>query len=152
MSIEAVEKELREKGADTQIFPLEESGATVEEAAQTIGVEADAIAKTLALHLKEDVIIVVMSGAAKLDNKKYRESFGAKARMLSYEEVEPLTGHPVGGLCPLGLKGSPKIFLDQSIHRHPFVYPAAGDRYHAFRIAPKELEELTGGQWVDVCK
>jgi prolyl-tRNA editing enzyme YbaK/EbsC (Cys-tRNA(Pro) deacylase) len=72
--------------------------------------------------------------------------------MLSFEEVEPLTGHPVGGLCPFGLKGSPKIFLDESIRRHFFVYPAAGDRYHAFKISPAELEALTGGQWVDVCR
>lgn len=109
MSIEAVVKEFEEKSVDIKIFALNESGATVEEAAKTIGVDSDAIAKTLALHL-DGIIIVVMSGRARLDNKKFRATFQTKATMLSFEEVEPLTGHPVGGLCPFGLKGSPKIF------------------------------------------
>lgn len=152
MSVEDVKKEWQAKNVAIEIFSLNESGATVEEAAAVIGVEADAIAKTLALHLNGDVIIVVMSGGSKLDNKKYRTSFGQKAKMLSFEEVEPLTGQPVGGLCPFGLKGNPPIFLDESIRRYPYVYPAAGDRFHAFKITPDELERLTEGKWVDVTK
>jgi prolyl-tRNA editing enzyme YbaK/EbsC (Cys-tRNA(Pro) deacylase) len=89
VSIEAVEKEFREKGADIEIFPLDDSGATVEEAAVTIGVEADAIAKTLALHLGNDIIIVVMSGGARLDNKRYRASFGAKAKCCRSKRWNP---------------------------------------------------------------
>lgn len=152
MSIEAVKNDFKEKNADIEIFKLDESGATVEEAAKTIGVDADTIAKTLALHLGNSVIIVVMSGNARLDNRKYRDTFQTKAKMLSFEEVEPLTGHPVGGLCPFGLKGKPAIYLDESIRRHEFVYPAAGSRFYAFKISTKALEELTGAQWVDLCK
>ena len=151
MSLQSVTDEFKRKSVEIEIFKLDESGATVEEAAKTIGVDSDSIAKTLALHLGDRVIILVMRGNSRIDNKKYRQTFQAKARMLSFEEVEPLTGHPVGGLCPFGLKGKPAVYLDQSIRRHEFAYPAAGDRYHAFRIGVKQLEELTGAEWVDVC-
>lgn len=152
MSLESVQKDLESKNAGIEIFGLDESGATVEEAAATIGVEADQIAKTLALHLDDEVIIVVMSGNSRIDNKKYRDTFHAKAKMLSHDEVEPLTGHPVGGLCPFGLVGKPRIFLDQSIKKHEFVYPAAGSPFYAFKIEVSALEQLTGAAWVDIAK
>lgn len=152
MSFQTVTDEFKNRSVNIEIFKLDESGATVEEASNTIGVVPDSIAKTLALHLEERVIIVVMSGNARIDNKKYKQTFQAKAKMLSFEEVEPLTGHPVGGLCPFGLKGKPAVYLDESIRRHEFVYPAAGDRYHAFKIGTRQLEELTGAKWVDVCR
>jgi prolyl-tRNA editing enzyme YbaK/EbsC (Cys-tRNA(Pro) deacylase) len=152
MSLENVKKELESKNADIKIFRLDDSGATVDEAAETIGVDGDEIAKTLALHLNDEVIIIVMSGNSRIDNKKYRDTFHAKAKMLIPEEVEPLTGHPVGGLCPFGLNGSPKIFLDKSIEKHEFVYPAAGSPFYAFKIATDTLEKLTEAKWVDISK
>jgi prolyl-tRNA editing enzyme YbaK/EbsC (Cys-tRNA(Pro) deacylase) len=152
MSVEAVKNDFKSKNADIEIFKLGESGATVDEAAQTIGVDADSIAKTLALHLNDEVIIIVMSGNSRIDNKKYRDTFHAKAKMLSHEEVEPLTGHPVGGLCPFGLKNNPAIYLDKSISSHEFVYPAAGSPYYAFKVGTDILEMLTGAKWVDICK
>lgn len=151
MSLQSVEDELGKRAPDIKIIKLDESGATVDEAAATLGIEPGSVAKTLSLHLGEDVILLVMRGDARIDNKKYKKTFGAKAKMLSFEEVEPLTGHPVGGMCPFGLKGSPSVYLDESIRHNEFVYPAAGDRFHAFKIAVKRLEELTGSKWVDVC-
>ena len=151
MSLETVRNDFREKQADVQIFEMSE-GATVEEAARSIGVDADSIAKTLSLHLDGEVIIVVMSGKVKLDNKKYKDIFHSKAKMLAAGEVEPLTGHPVGGVSPFGLRGRPAIYLDESLRRHEYVYPAAGDRHHAFKIRTLRLQELTGARWVDVCK
>lgn len=152
MSVEAVQQYLEDNEADVRIFRLSDSGATVDEAAATIGVAPDAIAKTLALHLGDGVIIIVMSGDAKIDNKKYREQFHQKAKMLSFEEVEPLTGHPVGGLCPFGLKSDYPVYLDVTIKGHAFIYPAAGSRYHAMKLSLQQMEQLTGAQWVDVCK
>lgn len=151
MSFQSVAEEFKNRALSIEIFKLDESGATVEEAANTIGVDPDSIAKTLALHLGDLVIIVVMCGNTRIDNKKYKQTFRAKAKMLSFEEVEPLTGHPVGGLSPFGLKGKLDVYLDESIRQHDFVYPAAGDRYHAFKISTRQLEELTGADWVDVC-
>lgn len=151
MSLETVRDEFREKKADLEIFEMGE-GATVEEAARSIGVDADSIAKTLSLHLGDEVIIVVMSGKVKLDNKKYKEVFHTKAKMLAPEEVEPLTGHPVGGVSPFGLRGRPAVYLDESLRRHDYVYPAAGDRHHAFKIRTRQLQALTDADWVDVCK
>ena len=152
MSLESVKNDFKIKNADIEIFKLGESGATVEEAAHTIGVDADSIAKTLALHLDENVIIIVMSGSSRIDNKKYRDTFHAKAKMISFDEVEPLTGHPVGGLCPFGLNGDPKVYLDNSLRKHEYVYPAAGSPFYAFKIKTDTIEELTGAKWVDISK
>lgn len=152
MSLAAVAEDFRQRHADIEILSLDESGATVDEAAQTLGIPPDAVAKTLALHRGEEVILLVTRGDTRIDNRKYRDTFHEKARMLKPEEVEPLTGHPVGGLCPFGLKGSPRIYMDESLQVHEYVYPAAGDRFHAFRIATRQLEDMTGAQWVDVCR
>ena len=152
MSVADVKKDFEEKHADIEIFKMDDSGATVEEAAKTIGIDEDSVAKTLSFHLDDKVLIVVMSGNSRIDNRKYKDMFHSKAKMLSADEVEPLTGHPVGGVCPFGLKGNPTICLDESLRRHKYVYPAAGSRYYAFKIDLESLEKLTNAQWVDVCK
>ncbi len=93
-----------------------------------------------------------MSGDSRVDNKKYKTVFGEKARMLGYDEVEEVTGHPAGGLCPFGLREDFDIYIDESIRGHEYVYPAAGSRYHAMKIAPALIEELTHASWIDVRK
>lgn len=152
MSVASVQQFIDEHHADIRIFRLDESGATVEEAAATLGVSADAIAKTLSFHQEEGAVIIVMSGDARVDNKKFKAQFGQKPRMLSAEEVEPLTGHPVGGVCPFGLKEGVPVYLDESLRAHEVVYPAAGSRFHAMKVRLTDLEALTGGNWVNVCK
>lgn len=152
MSAEAVRNFFTSKGADVEIITLDDSLATVDEAAAAIGVDGDVIAKTLSFQLADRVAIVVMSGRSRIDNRKYKETFGEKARMLPHEDVERLTGHPAGGVCPFGLDPSIDICLDQSLERHPVVYPAAGERNNAVKMTPQEIADVTGGRWVDVCK
>lgn len=152
MSVEAVREYFNGKTVDVEIFELPTSGATVEEAADTIGVPAAMIAKTLALHLNDGVIIIVMGGSSRIDNKKYKQAFGAKAKMLAFEEVEELTGHPVGGLCPFGLKADYPVYLDKSIEQLDYVYPAAGSRFAAMKIKTADMAVCTEAQWVDICK
>jgi prolyl-tRNA editing enzyme YbaK/EbsC (Cys-tRNA(Pro) deacylase) len=110
------------------------------------------IAKTLSFHVGDEIIVVVMSGDARIDNKKYKEYFGTKAKMLSFEEVEPLTGHPVGGVCPFGLNDNVKVYLDESLKILEYVYPAAGAFNCALKIKPSEMAELTNATWIDVCE
>lgn len=126
MSVESVKQEFIEKNLALEIMELKESTATVELAAKAIGVEPGQIAKTMAFAIKDENILVVSKGDAKVDNKKFKEFFNTKAKMLSLEDVPSITGHPVGGVCPFGLISPMKIYLDNSLKQYDYVYPAAG--------------------------
>ncbi|SUB73385.1 prolyl-tRNA synthetase [Pluralibacter gergoviae] len=110
------------------------------------------IAKTLSLKVKDAVILVVAKGDARLDNKKLKSTFGAKARMLSTDEVVTWTGHPVGGVCPFGLENPLAVYCDVSLKDYDEVLPAAGAIHSAVRLSPQRLAELTDAEWVDVCQ
>lgn len=152
MSVESVRNFFKERNQEDPVFELEDSGATVDLAAQVIGVEAKFIAKTLAFKLKEKDILVVTRGDARIDNKKFRTFFKTKAKMLDLNEVEEVTGHPVGGVCPFGLKNPLDVYIDVSIKDFDFVYPAAGSRTTALKISPESIQGLTNAEWVDVCQ
>ena len=96
--------------------------------------------------------IVVACGTAKIDNKKFKECFGCKAKMMSLEDTLLKTGHPVGGVCPFGLPEGVEIYADVSLQRFDCFYPAAGGTNTAVKMTPDELIELTGAKWVDICK
>ena len=122
------------------------------DAARVHGVEPAQIAKTLSLWLKDEVILLVMGGDCRLDNRRFKEHFGGKARMLDAEEVVHWTSHPVGGVCPFGLPGPLKVFADVSLRRFAEVLPAAGSVDSAVRIAPEHLARLVQAEWVDVAQ
>lgn len=151
MSTEKVRQFFQERNLNYQIWEFETSTATVELAAAALGVEPARIAKTMAIRLKEQVIVVVAKGDARLDNRKFKDCFKQKARMLSPEEVLEATGYPVGGVCPFALENV-RVYLDVSLQEFDYVYPAAGTPNSATKISPQELAEVTGGAWVDVCK
>lgn len=152
MSVEQVRAFFAERRLHFEIRELTESTGTVELAARALGVEPALIAKTLAFTVNGRGIIVVTTGDARIDNKKFRKAFQAKARMMSPEEVLETTGHPVGGVCPFGLKNPLDIYLDVGLKRHARIYPAAGSVNSHIRITPGELCIITGGTWVDVCR
>ncbi len=130
---------------------MEASTATVHEAAEALGVEPGRIAKTLALRVAGEVLLVVARGDARLDNAKSKAAFGGRPRMLGAEETLALTGHPVGGVCPFGLATPLPVYLDQSLRGFDAVYPAAGSLTSSVRVAPDRLAELVSAGWVDVC-
>jgi prolyl-tRNA editing enzyme YbaK/EbsC (Cys-tRNA(Pro) deacylase) len=143
---------LAERAPDLQIIDTGRSVATVSEAAQALGVDAARIAKTLALRINHEVILLVARGDARLDNGRCKAAFGARPRMLQAVETEVLTGHPVGGVCPFGLKTSLPIFCDVSIRPFATVYPAAGSRTSSVEIGPERLCSIIKAQWTDVCR
>ncbi|EOC1314921.1 YbaK/EbsC family protein [Cronobacter turicensis] len=151
MSLESVRQFFVENAPDIEIIELNQSTATVALAAAAHQVEPGQIAKTLSLKVKDEVILVVAKGDARLDNKKLKTTFGAKARMLSCDEVVTWTGHPVGGVCPFGLENALTVYCDISLRQYDEVLPAAGAIHSAVRISPIRLAELTQAQWVDVC-
>ena len=132
-------------------FPV--SSATVELAAQAIGCEGKRIIKTLSFHVNDEAILVACAGDAKVDNHAFKEAFGVKAKMLSFDEVEAKIGHAVGGVCPFAINEGVRVYLDQSLKRFETVFPACGSSNSAIELTLPELEEFSRFEaWVDVCK
>jgi Cys-tRNA(Pro) deacylase len=152
MSIESVRAFLAFNAPDLRVIDLDTPTSTVELAAAAHGVTPAEIAKTLSLRVGTHVFLVVMRGDARLDNKKAKATFGGKVSMLGPDEVEAVTGHPIGGVCPFGLKQLLPIYCDVSLKAFDIVVPAAGSITSAVRIAPQRIAELTQAEWVDVAK
>lgn len=152
MTLFSVQAFFAEKAPDIEVIVTTESSATVALAAAAHGVEPDQIAKSICLRAGDEVMVIVMSGLSRLDNKKFRARFSAKPRMLAGDEVVEMTGHPVGGVCPFGLASPLAIYCDESLRRHAEVVPAAGAINAAVRIAPLRMAELTGATWIDVAQ
>lgn len=153
MAFEIAKEHLEKLGLGDRIHTFEVSSATVELAAQAVGCEPARIAKTLSFMIQGSPILVVAAGDAKVDNHKYKDQFGVKAKMLSPDEVAGLVGHGVGGVCPFGIKDGVKVYLDESLKRFPEVFPACGSASSAVRLTIPELELASGSPvWVDVCK
>jgi prolyl-tRNA editing enzyme YbaK/EbsC (Cys-tRNA(Pro) deacylase) len=152
MSLESVRAFFAERAPDIAVIELPVETSTVALAAQAHGVEPGRIAKTLSLRVGERNLLVVARGDARLDNRKLKEVFGGKARMLDAEQVLALTGHPVGGVCPFGLATPLPVYCDVSLQAFDDVIPAAGGVHTAVRLSPQRLAQLTAASWVDVCQ
>lgn len=153
MSFEKAMAYLKEKGMEDRVQTFEVSSATVELAAKAVGCEPERIAKTLSFLVNEKAVLIVAAGDAKVDNRKYKEAFHTKAKMLTPEQVAELVGHQVGGVCPFGVKEGVEVYLDESLKRFPVVYPACGSANSAVKLTVPELESCSGYlSWVDVCK
>jgi prolyl-tRNA editing enzyme YbaK/EbsC (Cys-tRNA(Pro) deacylase) len=150
--LDSVREDLARKAPDIEIIKHEVSTATVMDAALAHGCEPGQIAKTLSLRLGEQVVLLVARGDARLDNKKAKAALGAKPRMLGADEVEAITGHPVGGVSPFGLASELPVYCDISLKSFEVVIPAAGDRNSSLRIAPDRLAALVNAIWVDACE
>ncbi len=154
MAIEAVKNYFRKYGRENDILEFDESSATVELAAHALEVIPARIAKTLSFKSEQACILIVTAGDAKVDNHKFKEEFGTKAKMLSPDEVLDLTGHAVGGVCPFGIENKEiKVFVDISLQRFATVFPACGSSNSAIELNCDELYQYAqGSKWVDVCK
>lgn len=153
MSLEKAKKYLAERGFLEHIIELEHSTATVSLAAEALGVEPGMIAKTLSFFQGETPVLILAEGTARIDNRKYKDIFHMKAKMIPFEEVEAATGHAPGGVCPFGVNENVKVYLDQSLRRFEVVYPAAGNDHSAVKLTIPELERAADTvDWVDVCR
>ena len=152
MSVASVRAFFAAHQIDMPIVELDSITSTVALAAEAHGVEPGRIAKTLAFKLADGkVFLLVASGDARIDNSKFKTAFG-KGKMLALDQVEALTGHPVGGVCPFGLATDLPVYLDRSLLAYDEVLPAAGSVNSALRISPQRMAELTQGRWVDACR
>jgi len=152
MSLDSVRAFFSQHAPDIEIIVTEASSATVSEAAAAHQVLPEQIAKTLGIWLKNEIVLIVMSGTARLDNRKFKDRFGEKPRMVDAVEITSRTSHPVGGVCPFGLAEPLKIFTDESLKRFDLVIPAAGATNAAVKIAPERLAVLVDAEWIDLAK
>ena len=152
MSISSVKAFFAANAPDIEVLELDVSTATVDMAAAGHGVKPEQIAKTLAIRVGDEIVLLATKGTARLDNKKFKAQFSAKPRMLPLDDVERETGHPVGGVCPFGLVAPLKVYCDVSLKPYDEVVPAAGGINAAVRISPGRMAELTKAEWVDVCE
>ena len=153
MSLEKAKKYLEERGYAEHIIELEDSSATVQLAAEALGVEPGTIAKTMSFLQGKEPILILTEGTARIDNRKYKDTFHIKAKLIPFDEVETLIGHAPGGVCPFGIREGIKVYLDESLKQFDTVYPAAGNDHSAVKLTIPELEEVAGAEgWIDVCK
>ena len=153
MSLVKAEKYLQEKGFLAHVIELEASTATVAEAAAALGVEEGMIAKTMSFLQGEQPVLILTEGTAKVDNRKYKDTFHVKAKMIPSDAVEKVIGHAPGGVCPFGINDDIEVYLDESLKKFDTVYPAAGNDHSAVKLTIPELEQVADANgWVDVCK
>ncbi len=153
MSIERVKEYFKQYNMEDKVMEFPVSSATVELAAQALNTDGCRIAKTLSFSVNDSPILIVTAGDAKIDNKKYKSFFGAKAKMLSFDEVEEKIGHAVGGVCPFAINDGVTVYLDESLKRFETIFPACGSSNSAIELTPEELEKYSSfKQWIDVCK
>lgn len=152
MSYQSVQADLSARAPDLPIIEVERSTATVEEAAEALGVMLGQIAKTLALRINGRVVLLVTRGDTRLDNQKTKSAFGDRPRMLDPDETLAITGHPIGGVCPFGLANPLPIYCDISLRAFAMVFPAAGSLNSSIKVAPARLATLVDAEWVDICR
>ena len=153
MSIENARAHLAKYGKDKDIIEFSTSSATVKEAAADLNTEEGRIAKTMSFMLSDGPIVILAAGDGKIDNRKFKDRFHEKAKMISPDDVENMIGHPIGGVCPFGVKENVRVYLDESLKRFDYVYPAAGSRNSAIKLTIPELEKTSEyKEWIDVTK
>lgn len=153
MAIEKVREYFKAFGMEDRILEFDVSSATVELAAQAVGCEPERIAKTLSFMLPEGPILIVAAGDAKIDNRKFKDQFHTKAKMLTPDEVVEFVGHAIGGVCPFGINEGVTVYLDESLKRFETVFPACGSSNSAIELTIPDLEKYSGySAWIDVCK
>ena len=153
MSIEKVKKYFAEIGEPERVIEFEELTATSQQAADVLGCEVGRIAKTISVFVDKKPVLILLSGDMNLDNKKFKAQFKCRPSMIPVAEVENYIGHAVGGTCPFAVNDGVKIFLDESLKRFDFVYPAAGNDKSVVKLQLNELEKyIKSSGWVDVAK
>lgn len=153
MSLVKVKEYLKKYDADDRVIVLDESSASVKEAAHALNTTEGAIAKSIAVLINDKPVIIVLAGDRKLDNHKFKEEFHVKAKMIPFEETENIVGHAPGGVCPFGLNDGVIVYLDESLKEHHYVFPACGSSNSAIKLSLEEIEKFSNPvKWIDVGK
>ena len=144
---------LKKYGLEERIIEFPISTATVKLAAEALGSTEGEIAKSMAFYINDETILIISAGDKRIDNSKYKQYFKVKAKMVPFEDVESVIGHAAGGVCPFGINEKVKVYLDESLKKYKYVYPACGTHNTAVKLSIEDLEKASNyDAWIDVCK
>jgi len=154
MAIDKVKEYLKQFNMNDRILEFPVSSATVELAAEAVGVIPARICKTLSFKSPDGCILIKTAGDAKIDNGKFKSFFNLKAKMLTPDEVVEYTGHEIGGVCAFAIqRDDVKVYTDISMRRFDTVFPACGSSSSAIELSCDELFMVSKAvEWIDVCK
>ena len=130
-----------------EIFP--DGTRTAQDAANAVGCTVAQIAKSIVLRAGDQVVLVIASGANRVDVEKVSAALGQPVKTADGRWVRDVTGFAIGGVAPVGHLSPPRIFIDADLMALDPVWAAAGSPRHVFRTGAQELARLTGGQ---VCR
>ena len=151
MSVERVKEYFRQFGMEDRIMEFEISSATVELAAKAVGTEPARIAKSISFLVNDKAVLIITAGDTKIDNHRFKDKFGVKAKMLTPDQVIEMIGHAIGGVCPFGINDGVDVYLDESMKRFDTVFPASGSINSCIKLSIPELEKYSNyNKWIDV--
>jgi len=140
-------------GPDFQVLELDASTRTSEEAAVAVGCTVAEIAKSLIFKAADGrPVLVIASGANRIDERKVRALLGQKIERADADFVRAATGYVIGGVPPVGHVTAPIVLIDSDLQRFPQVWAAGGTPNAVFRIAPDDLIRLTQARVADVAR
>lgn len=140
-------------GDGFQVVEFEASTRTSEDAAAAVGCSVGEIAKSLVFKTKDGrPVLVIASGANRVDEKKVRAVLGEKIERADAEFVREATGYAIGGVPPLAHATQPIVLIDRDLEAFAVLWAAAGTPNAVFRLTPADLVRLTKGRVADIAK
>jgi len=150
-SAQRIQEALRAKGYSNQVTEMPESTRTAADAAAACGCTVAQIAKSIVFKAPEgDPVLVIASGVNRVDTGKVGALLGARPGKADADFVRSSTGYAIGGVPPLGHAGPVRILIDADLMKFDEIWAAAGTPKCVFKLAPSELEAMTGGTVADI--
>jgi prolyl-tRNA editing enzyme YbaK/EbsC (Cys-tRNA(Pro) deacylase) len=137
-------------GLERRVIELERSAHTSQQAADALGVGVGSIAKSLVFTVHKRPVLVIASGANRVDEDKLATLAGGPARRADADTVKEATGFAIGGVAPIAHERPLEIFIDEDLLRLELIYAAAGVPECVFPLSPAELVRVTGGRVADL--
>ncbi|MBX3658243.1 MAG: YbaK/EbsC family protein [Ramlibacter sp.] len=152
-SVQRVARLLQDKGHPNAPVMLDDAARTAQQAADALGIAVGQIAKSIIFRRKSDdvAVLVIASGDRRVDEKKVEALVGKTGR-ADADFVRARTGYAIGGVPPLAHATPPVTLIDRELFRFEEIWAAAGHPHSVFRMAPADLEKLTGAPVADVAQ
>jgi prolyl-tRNA editing enzyme YbaK/EbsC (Cys-tRNA(Pro) deacylase) len=149
--VQRVARVLQDKGHPHSPVMLDDAARTAQQAADALGIQVGQIAKSIIFRRKSDdsAVLVITSGDRRVDEKKVEALVGKTGR-ADAEFVKNRTGYSIGGVSPVAHATPPVTLIDRELFRFEEIWAAAGHPHGVFKLAPKDLEALTGAPVADV--
>ncbi len=149
-SVERVRAALAAAGHADTIAAFPEGTRTAADAAAAVGCAVEQIAKSIVFRAGERAVVVIASGANRVDAAKVAAALGVGVKRADADWVREATGFAIGGVAPVGHVSPPLMLLDRDLMALGEVWAAAGSPVHVFRTTGDELARMTGAAVADI--